>query len=78
MKKQILNLGKALNKAEQKQINGGGPVGIPIQICAGTGVGGHWNLGHSEACIGQESGTKCTINGYLAACTGSGDGFWFY
>ncbi|TYQ00346.1 hypothetical protein C7447_101958 [Tenacibaculum adriaticum] len=23
MKKQILNLGKALNKAEQKQINGG-------------------------------------------------------
>ena len=25
MKKQILNLGKALNKAEQKQINGGYP-----------------------------------------------------
>ncbi|TDQ23973.1 hypothetical protein [Tenacibaculum caenipelagi] len=24
MKKQILNLGKALNKADQKQINGGG------------------------------------------------------
>ncbi len=27
MKKQILNLGKALNKAEQKTINGGGPGG---------------------------------------------------
>ena len=25
MKKQILNLGKALNKTEQKLINGGGP-----------------------------------------------------
>ncbi len=24
MKKQILNLGKALNKAEQKEVNGGG------------------------------------------------------
>ena len=31
MKKQFLNLGKALNKAEQKQINGGGGV-------SGTGV----------------------------------------
>jgi len=27
MKKQILNLGKALNKAEQKSINGGGGAG---------------------------------------------------
>ncbi|TYQ00343.1 hypothetical protein C7447_101955 [Tenacibaculum adriaticum] len=26
MKKQILNLGKALNKAEQKKINGGRPI----------------------------------------------------
>jgi len=25
MKKQFLNLGKALNRAEQKSINGGGP-----------------------------------------------------
>ena len=29
MKKQILNLGKGLNKAEQKQINGGAPGGGP-------------------------------------------------
>jgi len=28
MKKQFLNLGKALNKAEQKSINGGGAIGI--------------------------------------------------
>ena len=28
MKKQILNLGKALNKAEQKLINGGNPGGL--------------------------------------------------
>lgn len=27
MKKQFLNLGKALNKAEQKEINGGTPYG---------------------------------------------------
>ena len=29
MKKQFLNLGKALNKAEQKLINGGGPAPHP-------------------------------------------------
>jgi len=33
MKKQFLNLGKALNKAEQKQINGGGPVEGPNCKC---------------------------------------------
>ncbi|CAL2104710.1 conserved protein of unknown function [Tenacibaculum sp. 190130A14a] len=39
MKKSILNLGKALNKAEQKQVNGGsscpGPIcyGIPGMGC---------------------------------------------
>jgi len=31
MKKQFINLGKALNKAEQKQINGG------VHICALNG-----------------------------------------
>lgn len=34
MKKSILNLGKALNKAEQKIINGGGP-SCPGPICYG-------------------------------------------
>ncbi|CAL2087607.1 protein of unknown function [Tenacibaculum sp. 190524A02b] len=29
MKKQILNLGKSLNKVEQKLINGGGAPGVP-------------------------------------------------
>ena len=37
MKKQILNIGKALKKGEQKQINGGGPG--PITSCApGSGI----------------------------------------
>jgi hypothetical protein len=31
MKKQILNIGKALNKTEQKSINGGGPG--PVSPC---------------------------------------------
>ncbi len=70
--KKLVNLGKALNKVEQKLIRG------EAQICAGTGTGGGGSLGHSSACIGQNSGTKCMINGYLAACTGNGDGFWFY
>ena len=78
MKKEILNIGEVLNKTEQKKVNGGGPKGPPSQICSGTGTGGHWNLGYSTACIGQPSGTQCTINGYLAACTGNGGGFWFY
>ena len=33
MKKQILNLGTALNKAVQKEINGGGPVEGPNCRC---------------------------------------------
>ena len=32
MKKQISNLGKALNKAEQKQVNGGGG-GLKPELC---------------------------------------------
>jgi len=80
MKKSILNIGKALNKAEQKQVNGGGPTGGPTALCFGTGTGGGSTVGHSAACIGQPVGTKCTINGYLAACTSStaSDEFWFY
>ncbi len=36
MKKQISNLGKALNKAEQKQINGGDKcLGMPGPSCYG-------------------------------------------
>ncbi len=80
MKKSILNLGNALNKLEQKEINGGMPHGpiTDISTCSGTGSGGHTSLGHSGACIGRKHGTDCTINGYLGACTGNGGGFWFY
>lgn len=63
-----------LSKNDQKSINGGiGPL-----LCFGTGTGGHLTLGHAAACIGRSSGESCTINGYAAACTGNGDGFWFY
>ena len=77
MKKQILNLGKVLNKATQQEVNGG--ILRPIQqLCVGTGTGGGSSEGSSTACIGKPAGFKCTINGYLAACSGNGTGFWFY
>ncbi|MBL4604875.1 MAG: hypothetical protein JKY02_04220 [Flavobacteriaceae bacterium] len=80
MKKQILNIGKTLNKVEQKEILGGGPQGPPTASCIGTGTGGVSSVGHSDACIGHDSGTNCVINGYLAACAGTNasDKFWFY
>ncbi|WGH76846.1 hypothetical protein P8625_06810 [Tenacibaculum tangerinum] len=37
MKKQILNLGKALKKAEQKKVSGGGHIISPRECCGGTG-----------------------------------------
>ena len=40
MKKQILNLGKALNKAEQKEINGGTALWCGQCVC----VGGMWPI----------------------------------
>ena len=48
MKKQILNLGKALNKAEQKEINGGGfndSISQPGGGSGGTGSGSGGNYG---------------------------------
>jgi hypothetical protein len=36
MKNQFLNLGKALSKAEQKQINGGAYISEPGNCAAGT------------------------------------------
>jgi hypothetical protein len=75
MKKSILNIGKALDKSEQKEVQGGGPT--PVTRCNGTGTGGVVSEGCSQACVGQPAGTQCTINGYLAVCTG-GCGFWFY
>ncbi|WP_299682859.1 hypothetical protein [uncultured Tenacibaculum sp.] len=77
MKKQILNLGKALKKAEQKEVNGGMLNQIQ-QLCFGTGTGGASSEGYSSACIGKPVGTKCTINGYLAACSNKKGGFWYY
>lgn len=75
MKKSILQLGKSLDRSEQKSIHGGG---LTATRCNGTGTGGVVTEGYSDACVGKPSGTQCTINGYLAACTGNGGGFWFY
>lgn len=76
MKKTILNLGKTLSKKKQKSIQGGMPEIDLTPRCVGTGTGGVSSVGFSSACIGRSG--KCTINGYQAACTGNGGGFWFY
>ncbi|PKH50664.1 hypothetical protein CXF68_08130 [Tenacibaculum sp. Bg11-29] len=57
MKKSILNLGKALNKAEQKEINGG----IGFGSCTGSG---------SRCCVQTPRGQfcdagRCTRHGCL-------------
>ena len=65
MKKQILNLGKALNKAEQKSINGGlvmpggGTVGSG-SLCVAVGA----KYPHQK-CI---EGLTCKGNGTLGTC----------
>ncbi|UMB53924.1 hypothetical protein MKD41_00225 [Lutibacter sp. A64] len=43
MKKQFLNLGKALNKAEQKQIFGGVSDGCRIAVRNSDGSFAHWS-----------------------------------
>lgn len=75
MKKSILHLGKAIGKMEQKSIKGGEEL---EPACIGTGTGGVGSTGFSQACVGQPRGTQCIIDGYLAACTGNGGGFWYY
>ena len=74
MLKSILKITGAqeLSRNECKQIQGGFP-----NLCAGTGTGGVTSVGHSQACLANGAG-DCWINGYLAACTGVGDRFWFY
>lgn len=62
MKKQILNLGKNLNKQEQKQINGGGRP--TLNLCCG-GTGGIIVSGHHCA-IGTYGTDYC--NGQCWAC----------
>ncbi len=49
MKNSILNLGKALNKAEQKTVNGGA-----APVCTGNEI----------ACFCPELGWFCSYNGY--------------
>jgi hypothetical protein len=54
MKKQILNLGKALSKADQKEINGGG---IPPGWCRRT------NGNTGQSCNNH---SDCTVNAALS------------
>ena len=69
MKKQFLNLGKALNKAEQKQIFGG-----KMFECYCGFVGGQWEGQTFEVRAGSignalnEAGDAC--GGYGATCEG--------
>lgn len=75
MKKlQKLKGAKTLSKNEQREITGG--MLSLIRKCVGTGTGGHGTEGFSQACVGRNG--DCTINGYLAACSGNNGGFWYY
>lgn len=79
MKKSILNFGEILSKKDQKEVYGGFPRNLtPKKSCGGSGTGGVSSVGYSSACFGHSNGQDCLINGYLAACTGNGGGFWFY
>ncbi|MDY8136213.1 hypothetical protein [Aquimarina sp. 2201CG5-10] len=76
MSKKILKLETArkLSREEQRSVNGG----RGLERCSGSGTGGVSTVGYSQACVGKANGTRCTINGYQAGCTGIGGGFWFY
>ena len=77
MKKQILNLGKALNRAEQKQIFGGD---ITVETSEGSGPGGASGGGVSATCYCNNGhkminsdcswcGQVCSIRGgYTGVC----------
>jgi endonuclease III len=56
MKKQILNLGKALNKAEQKLVNGGKVLHGGYQCCNAYGSCGKCVTGSSEDCSSYGEG----------------------
>ncbi|MEX6626208.1 hypothetical protein [Tenacibaculum salmonis] len=56
MKKSILNLGKALNKTEQKNVNGG-YVPTPFQFCC-TRTQGFWI--NNYPFIGEDPDYICT------------------
>ncbi|MBL4605569.1 MAG: hypothetical protein JKY02_07910 [Flavobacteriaceae bacterium] len=60
MKKSILNIGKTLNKAEQKSINGGaGCPQIDPRVCSACGGYSLFN----GCCLGDQETWSC-INGY--------------
>ncbi len=68
MKKTILKIGKALNKTEQKSINGGGrPGGVCRYRCEGVQAFAI----DEEACLSQDK--PCYINQAIQ-CGGNGNG----
>jgi hypothetical protein len=73
MKKSILNLGKALNRAEQKQISGG----VPSLSCYGKSAGNSCGRGRICCSSNQYSGND-SQNPYLYCaaekfCQGPGE-----
>ncbi len=73
MKKQILNLGKALNKAAQKSINGGFLPTLPGGVC--DGIEGTLEEGcpcnDDIMCAGLCDTTNPTTQGYSGTCVQS-------
>ncbi|MCF2876451.1 MULTISPECIES: hypothetical protein [unclassified Tenacibaculum] len=66
MKKSILNLGKALNKADQKAINGGLSLAHGGYQCCNAWGCGACVTGSSEDCSGYGDdvyGQHCTVSG---------------
>lgn len=62
MKKQFLNLGKALNKAEQKSINGG--YASEFCLISITNFGGGGSSGTVEMSVSDGSGASQIANDY--------------
>ncbi|WP_062057052.1 hypothetical protein [Aquimarina longa] len=64
MKKSILNVGKALSRIEQKQINGGGDGPCSVYV---KGTGWIKNYSVEDAQFLYDGGNDSTVTGYCCA-----------
>lgn len=69
--KNLKNLGKVLDKKEQKSINGGANSILHLKD------GGYGGSGESQYCLGRPNGYQVMINGYMAVCTGNGGEYYY-
>ena len=69
MRKSILNIGKALNKAEQKEVFGGNP---PITVVGSPGV----PVGLPDTCEEGEAYLLPPCNGEQQALADQGNSYW--